>query len=232
MRRWPITAAIAGLALALAGVALASFTQHSMITLSASKAGQSSGIKALLYSTTNPAGQAPWAAKSLTVTFPSGTKFSLGSVKACTLSASQLSSGKSCPSASKIGSGSASAVPISNGKATGVVSGSANAYVAGSNKMVLVVKSTVGSLTKIVVIPETTSGDTLSIRVPGLKVTLGGSTFNVVLTKLQLTVPKHGTGRGALITAGKCTNDQFVVRTHFVYTNGKTKDIKSSSFCS
>jgi hypothetical protein len=222
-----MAAAVAGLALALAGVALASFTQHSTITLTATGGEQPTGIYALLYSTTKPAGQAPWAAKKLTVTFPSGTKFALGSVKACTLSDSQISSGKSCPSGSKVGSGSANAVPISNGKAEGTVNGTVAAYAAGPSKMILVVTSKVGSLTKIVVIHETTSANTLSITVPALKVTVAGTMFDVVLTKLQLTVPKHG----GLIKAGKCTSNQFVVRAHFTYTNGKTVDIKSSSFC-
>ncbi len=232
MRRWPIAAAVAGLALALAGVALATFQQHSAITLTATGAQQSTGINALVYSTTNPPGQAPWTAKQLKVTFPAATKFNLGSVNACRLSDSQLSAGQSCPSSSRIGSGSASAVPVSHGKATGTVTGTVGVYVSGANKLILVVKSKAGSVTKTVVIHGTAVSNTLSMTVPPVKVTIAGSTFDVVLTKLQLTVSKHGTGKSALITAGKCTKNQFPVKAHFVYTNGKTKDVNSSSFCS
>ena len=46
MRRWPIIAAVTVLALALASVAMAQFTQTSIITLTAHKAGKSSGIVA------------------------------------------------------------------------------------------------------------------------------------------------------------------------------------------
>jgi hypothetical protein len=181
-----------------------------------------------LQSSTKPPSAAPWAAKKLTVTFPTGTKFALGSVKACTLSDSAIKSGKTCPAASKIGSGSASAEAVQNNTGMLSVNGTVSAYVAGAGKMILVVKSTVGKTTQTVVIHETTSGNVLQISVPALKV-MG---YNVVLTKLQLTVPSKGTGRSSLIKAGRCTNNQWTVKTHFVYTNGQTKNVTTrGGFC-
>ena len=67
------------------------FNQVSKITLTAKKAGQSSGIKADVHSTDPAApGQKPKAAQRLVITFPAGTKFNFGRVKPCTLSHKQL----------------------------------------------------------------------------------------------------------------------------------------------
>src|SRR5690348_7736530 len=101
MRKLTIAAATVALTLVAAGAALA-FTQSSNIFLTATKAGQSTGIKADLHSVSDP-GTAPKAAKQIRIQFPAGTKFSLGRVKACTLSDKQLQAGKSCPAASGIG---------------------------------------------------------------------------------------------------------------------------------
>jgi hypothetical protein len=235
MRRWPIAAAVAGLALALAGTALAyTFTQHGSVTLTnAFQAGQSAGISASLYSTTSPSVKPPWSAQKVTITLPPGTTFSLARFKACTLTDGQIESGKACPSASKIGSGSADAFGIINGKTVGPFPGAVSAYVRSPTRMILIVKATLGSATKTVVINETTSRNVLSITVPQLKVPFGGMKVPVVLSKLTLTVPKKGTGSSALIKAGRCTNSQWLVKTHFVYTNGKTWDLTSrEGFCS
>jgi hypothetical protein len=228
MRRWPIAAAVAGLALALAGVAFAAFYQNGSITLTAFKEGVSTGIKANLYSG-DRSGKAPWVTKTVTVTFPKGTKFNLGQFKACTLSDSQIEHGSSCPSASKVGTGSATATTDINGKAAGSFTGTVSAYVRGVGKMIEVVKTKLGSTTSIVVINTTTKGNVLAISVPPLKF----GAYPIVLTSLTLNVkPKLGTGHVPLIKAGECVKNQWVVKTHFVYTNGKTKDLKSSSFCS
>lgn len=229
MRRWPIAAAVAGLALALAGVALAAFYQHGSVRLTATKAGQSSGISASL-SSGDPSGKAPWSAKTVKITLPTGTAFGLSHFKACTLSANQIQGGKSCPPNTKIGTGSATATLDVNGKATGSFnSSSANAYVAGPKSMIIVVKTPVGKTTTTVVIKATTSGNVLSIAVPSLK----EGSYPVVLTSFALNVPpKTGTNNTPLIKAGKCVNNRFEVETHFSYTNGKTKDLQTNSFCS
>ena len=89
MRKWPIIAAVTVLALALAGVAMAQFSQTSNITLTAHKGGKSSGIVANIQSSdpTAPGGK-PKAATHLVITFPAGTKFNFGTklIKPCTLS--------------------------------------------------------------------------------------------------------------------------------------------------
>ena len=233
MRRWPIAAAVAGLALALVATALAyTFTQGGFVKLTAVNEGASSGISADLSSSTKPAGKAPWAAKTVKITFPAHTKFGLGHVKACALSDKQIEAGKTCPRASKIGGGTAEAVPVqNNGSTLGNVNGKVVAYVRSATQMVLVVKSTVGTKTYVIVIPEKTSKNVLSITVPKLTVNLGGMTLNVVLRRLQLSVPAKGSGSASLVRAGECVKNKFVVKTHFVYTNGRTKDLTTRSTC-
>ena len=222
MRKWITIAATAVLALVLAGVALADFTQASNIALTATHAGKSTGIKADIYSTTSP-GQAPKAAKLLVITFPAGTKFNLSQVKPCKLSDGQLAAGKTCPAASRIGSGSAtaSAFPLPQPILAGV-----KAFAAGPNKMVLVVKAT-SPIPQTLVIHLTTSGGKLTIPVP--TPTVAG--FQVVLVSLKLNVPARSSGKTALITAGKCSAPGFIVRSHFVYTDGSTADLQSTSPC-
>jgi hypothetical protein len=208
MRRWPIAAAVAGLALALAGTALAyTFIQRGSVTLTAVQAGKTTGLKASLNSQTVPAGLTPWSTKTVRITFPTGTKFNLGRYKVHT----------------KIGSGTAEGSPIIGGKPTGTIPATVTAYVAGPGKMIQVVKA--GAVTTV--IHSTVSSNVLSISVPQII----ASGYHVVLTKYALTVPARGTGTSSLIRAGQCVKNYFVVRTHFVYTNGKTKDLTSKTFC-
>jgi hypothetical protein len=221
MRKLTIAAATVALTLMAAGAALA-FTQASNIFLTATKAGQSTGIKADLHSVSDP-GAAPKAAKQIRIQFPAGTKFNLGRVKACTLSDKQLQAGKSCPAASGIGAGSATAslFPLPQPVLAGV-----KAFAAGANKMVLVVKAT-SPAPATLVIHETITGTTLNIPVP--TPTVAG--FKVVLVSLKLNVPSKRIGKTPLITAGKCTAGKFPVRAHFLYADGSTLDITSSSTC-
>jgi hypothetical protein len=223
MRKWITIAAVAALSLTFAGIALADFTQASNISLTAKHAAKSTGIKADIYSTTS-AGEAPKAAKLLVLTFPAGTKFNLGRVKPCKLSDAQLTNGTSCPAKSQIGTGSAtaSAYPLPQPILAGV-----KAYAAGPTKMVLVVKAT-SPIPQTIVIHETTSGSKLKIPVPSP--TVAG--IQVVLVSLKLNVPARGSGKTALITAGKCSAHSFVIKSHFMYTDGSTADLQSTSPCS
>ena len=228
MRKLVTTAGVAVAALALAGAALA-FTQVANITLTAKKAGASTGIKADVHATF-ATGETPKAAKLIVVTFPANTTFHLNRVKACTLSNSQLEKGKSCPGTSKVGSGTATAVPV---PLPFTVNAKVQAYAAGASTMVMIVKgsATVGAqkIAQTIVIRETVKGSKLTIPVP--TPTIGG-VAKVTLTGLKLVVPTRGTAKTALINAGKCTAGQFVVKTHFRYDDGSQKDLTSSSPCS
>jgi hypothetical protein len=223
MRKLTVTAAVAIASLAFAGVAVAAFTQVSNIKFTTTKAGHSTGIVADIHSTSDTP-QALEAAKLLVVRFPSGTKFHLGLVKPCKLSDQQLMSGQSCPAKSKVGSGTAqaSAYPLPQTITAGV-----KAFASGPRGMVLVVKAT-QPIPETLVIHETVSGSKLTIPVP--TPTVAG--VKVVLTSLQLSVPARGSGSHALITAGQCTAHNFVVKSHFVYDDGSTMDLQSSSPCS
>jgi hypothetical protein len=248
MRKWTTTIAVAVVALVLASVALAKFSQTSNVNLTAHRAGQSTGIKADVRSRDATApGQKPKSAARLVITFPAGTRFNLrtGLRRTCTLSNKQLSNefGPACPSKSLIGTGSAdvNAMPI-----TPAPDGRIRAYIAGANKLVLVLKPTLNAYkSQITVIRGSVSGSSLTIPVPqavigacGIshqpkcsdpKTTFAGVT--AVLVSLKLTVPALGSGRNALITAGRCTAHRFAVKSHFVYANHSRLDVVSSSSC-
>jgi hypothetical protein len=223
MRKLTVTVAVAVVSLAFASVAIAAFTQVSNVKFTTTKAGHSTGIVADIHSTSGTP-QELKAAKLVVLNFPAGTKFQLGLVKACKLSDQQLMSGKSCPAASKVGSGTAqaSAYPLPQAITAGV-----KAFAAGPNKMVLVVKAT-QPIPQTLVIRATVTGSKLTIPVP--TPTVAG--VKVVLTSLQLSVPARGAGRRALITAGRCAAHNFVVGSHFVYDDGSTTDLQSTSPCS
>jgi len=224
MRRFVTVAVVALLSLTLAGVALAAFTQTSNITFTAHKAGKTTGIKADV-SSSDPSVTQPKAAKVLVVTFPSKTKFNLGTplITACTLSDAKLAAGAACPSKSLIGSGSAvaNAYPLAS-----TVPAAVKAYVAGPNSMVMIATANVGT-TMRTIIHATVSGSKLTIPVPTPVV----ATIKVVLVTLKLNVPAKGSGKEALITAGKCSAHKFVVKSHFVYVDGSTFNTTDSSAC-
>ena len=226
MRKFVAVAAVALLSLTLAGVAFAAFTQTSNITLTAQKAGQTTGIKANV-SSSDPSVPQPKAAKLLVVTFPGKTKFNLTSplVTACKLSDTQLASGAACPSKSLIGSGSAlaNAYPLLSS-----VPAKVKAYVSGPNKIVMIATAKVLGTTMRTILHASVSGPKLTIPVPTPVV----ATIKVVLVSLKLNVPAKGSGKSALITAGKCRAHKFVVKSHFAYADGSTFDTTNSSACS
>jgi hypothetical protein len=229
MRRWSIAAAVGVLALALASAALAQFSQTSKVTLTAHKAGQSTGIKADIYSSdpTAPGGK-PKGATEVLISLPVNTRFNLATklIKPCTLTTKRLESpgGPTCPRSSQIGTGSAvaNASPL-----TGLskINGSVTAYVRNSSTIILVVSTTIATPEVIV---ATVSGARLTISVPVER----EAGISIVLTLLKLNVPALGSGGDALITAGKCVAHSFTAKSHFVYTDHSTLDLNSSSPCS
>lgn len=229
MRKWPIIAAVTVLALALAGVAMAQFSQTSNITLTAHKGGKSSGIVANIQSSdpTAPGGK-PKAATHLVITFPAGTKFNFGTklIKPCTLSTKQLETlgGPSCKKSSKIGTGSA----VANASPTLLtpVNASVTSYVRNKSTVVLQVV-THPEIAPPIVILETVSGSKLSIPVP-----TSSSGISLVLTSLKLNIPALGSGKTALVTSGKCVSHQFSVKSNFLYADGSRLALTSSSACS
>lgn len=221
-----LVAAVTAVSLVLASVAVAAFTQTSNITLTSHKAGKTTGIKASVASSDSSAPQ-PKAAKLLVVTFPAKTKFNLGTplVTACKLSDAQLASGAACPAKSQIGTGSAvaNAYPLATS-----VPASVKSYVSGPSSMVMVATANVMGSTMRTIIHASVSGSKLTIPVPTPVV----ATIKVVLVSLKLNVPAKGSGKSALITAGKCTAHKFAVKTHFAYEDGSTFNATSSSACS
>lgn len=228
MRKSLVLISVAIVVLATAGVALAQFTQTATVSMTAHRSGQTTGIVANLQSSDPTApGAKPKAASKLLMTFPVGTTFHLATplVKPCPYTNAQLAKqfGPSCPKSSRIGTGAAvaNAAPLA-----AVVKAPVTAYVRSAHQMVLVIKPSLPGAPTIVITPSV-SGHTLTIRVPTL--TLAG--ISVVLVSLKLTVPALGTGKTALITAGRCVDRAFVVRTDFSYADGSHLALFSSSAC-
>ena len=238
MRKSITTIAVAVLALALASVAFAKFTQVANVTLTAHKGGQSTGIKADVHSSDATAkGQKPRSSTKLVISFPAGTKFNLrtGLRRTCGLSDKQLSNlfGPKCPAKSQIGTGTAdiNAWPI-----TPPPNGHVTAYIGTANKIVLVLTPTLNAYkSQITVIRGSISGSSLTIPVPQTMIGADKkSSFpgvSAVLTRLKLSVPAVGSGRSALVTAGRCTAHKFVVKSHFAYRGHSSVDVQSSSAC-
>jgi hypothetical protein len=130
------------------------------------------------------------------------------------------------PSKSQIGTGSAdvNASPI-----TPAPNGRVTAYIGGANKIILVVKPTLGAYaSQITVI----GGHGLGLDADGAGPADGDwRGQEEQFCGCHRYAPVLGSGRSALITAGRCTAHKFVVKSHFVYANHSKLDLKSSSRC-
>jgi len=232
MRRFKIaaliTTALAMLALAAVALASSQFKQTAKVTLTATKAGKSTGFKAALQSSDpgEPGGK-PQALKTLTIVLPSATKFNFKSkaLKLCTASDTEIkgTGGAVCPSKSRIGSGSAAA----NGfPAIPLIPENASAY-AGSGDIIFLLapKGPAGS---VLVLHGVVSGNKVTTTLP--VISAGGVT--IVITELNLTVNAVGSGKTAFITAGKCSGGKFTVKSSFLYQTGASLALSSSSKCS
>ena len=236
MRRSITTTVVLAVTLIATGVAWAAFTQVAGVSLTAHRAGQSTGITSDLHSSDPTApGQKPKAASKVVITFPTGTAFNLTTplVARCTRSDAQLKNqfGRPCPAKSRIGTGTAiaNAAPL-----VPTVSSRVTAFVGGARTIILVVKPTLPAFAaQIVVLRATVSGPRLTIPVPTvvLPTAPGSPGIRVVLVSLKLRVPALGTGHTALITAGRCTAHQFVVRSRFTYADHSTLTLSSASAC-
>ena len=203
MRRLKLIAAllIGGL-LSASGLAYASsqFTQTANITLTATKAGKPSGLKASLLSA-DPGAVQPQGLKTLTITLPAGTKFNFKSkaLKQCTASEVEIKAtlGSACSAKSKIGSGSA----IANGAPVlPTIPENAVAF-AGANQIIFLLTPAHPGAGQVLVLYGKVSQNKVTTAVPVINA--GG--LNVVITALELSVKTIGSGKQAFITAGKCT---------------------------
>ncbi len=233
MRRLATILALAS-TLWAAGVALAAFGQTAGIALTTHRAGHSTGIAASIHSTDPTApGAKPKAAIRLVITFPAGTRFNLGTalVKPCRLTDKQLTTpfGRACPRDSQIGTGAAiaNASPLQQAVNTRL-----KVYVGERRQIVLVVQPLLPGLTPIV-IRATVSGPRLTLPIPRLALgrAHGFAGVTAVFVSLTLHVPALGTGRNALIVAGRCTAHRFVVRSRFLYADRTHLELSGESRC-
>lgn len=225
---------LTGVAIAIGGLVIASvafasplFKQTADIKLTASKAGASSGFKASIASsdTGAPLGK-PQALKTLTVTFPKGTRFNFKStaIKQCTASLLELvgTKGAACPAKSRIGTGTA----MANGAPVFPrIPEAATAY-AGKGKLIFLIAPSAG-VGKTLVLEGTVSANKLTTPVP----VLSESGLTIVITELNLSVKKVGSGKQAFVTAGQCGKGKFTVSSRFVYYTGSPVSLSSSSHC-
>ncbi|HXD53735.1 MAG TPA: hypothetical protein VN618_03190 [Solirubrobacteraceae bacterium] len=229
MRRIALTLVLlAATALTAATVAYASaqFTQTSNITLTAKKAGKPTGFKASLLSA-DPGAVQPQGLKTLTITFPAGTKFNFKSraIAVCKAGDTEIVAtlGSACKAKSVIGSGTA----VANGAPViPAIPEKAKAF-AGKNEIVFLL-TPAGSAGQTLVLHGKVSGNKVTTQVPVINA--GG--LNVVITALDLTIKTIGQGKNAFVTAGKCTGGKFAVKSAFAYQTGATQTITSSSSCS
>jgi len=230
MRRLKLMAALLAIGmLSAGGLAYASsqFTQAANITLTATKAGKPTGLKASLESA-DPGAVQPQGLKTLTIALPTNTRFNFKStaIKRCKVSEVEIKAtlGSACPTRSKIGSGTA----VANGAPVlPVIPENATVY-AGSNRIIFLLTPATAGVGQVLVLYGKVSANKVTTAVP--VITAGG--LNIVITALNLTIKKIGSGSKAFITAGKCTAGKFVVKSSFLYQTGATLALKSSSKCS
>jgi hypothetical protein len=211
------------------GLAYASsqFTQTSVITLTATKAGKPTGLQASLQSA-DPGAVQPQGLKTLTITLPTKTKFDFKStaLKQCKASEVEIKAtlGSACSAKSKIGSGTA----VANGAPVlPTIPENATAY-AGHNEIIFLLTPATAGAGQVLVLYGKVSANTVTTEVPVINA--GG--LNIVITALNLTIKTVGKGKQAFITAGNCTGGKFAVKSGFVYQTGATLSIASSSKCS
>jgi len=230
MRTVKLTAALlAAVALTASGLAYASslFKQTSVITLTATRAGKPTGLKASLESS-DPGAVQPQGLKTLTITLPAGTRFDFKSkaIKQCTAPEVEIKAtpGKACPAKSAIGSGTA----VANGAPVlPMIPEDATAY-AGKGRIVFLLTPATAAGGQVLVLYGMVAANKVTTPVP--VITAGG--LNIVITALKLTIKTIGSGSNAFITAGKCSAGKFVVRSSFLYQTGATLALSSSSKCS
>ena len=245
MRKWFLSGAVAVLSLALASVALATFTQTANVSFTAHKAGRSTGISTYLVAI-DTFNAVPQSTKRVVIDFPAGTRFNLKTPKLerCARTDKQLRNqfGPKCPKSSFIASGSGefSTFPIPSGLTNTpyTIPTSVKAYL-GKGSMILVVRATlVAYKSWIYVMHAKVSGSTLTIAVPKM---MKGANYNppnhfpgtrISLTTIKLRIPAIGNGSKALVRSGRCTAHKFVVTSHFQYYKGPKVTVKSSSPCS
>lgn len=229
MKLIKITAvAIAATMLATTGIALASaqFKQTAHVTLTATKAGASTGINAVIFSSDPgaPFGQ-PKALKVLTLALPPATKFNFKTKKIVQCKASDLEinlSASACPAKSKVGTGSA----VANGAPVlPAISENVTAYAA-NNQIILVLVPTTPGASKIILHAKV-NANKLTAEVPAI--TFGP--VKIVLTELRLKVKAIGSGSASFVRTGKCVKKKFVVKSTFVYETGERLTLSSSSKC-
>ncbi|MGH2879105.1 MAG: hypothetical protein ACRDK4_05800 [Solirubrobacteraceae bacterium] len=217
-------------AIGLASLAWASsqFKQTAKVTLTAKKAGASTGFKANLQATDPGAPlEKPQGLKTLTIAFPAKTSFNFKTkaLALCKASDTELvaTGGSACPAKSKLGSGGATAngAPVFPKIAENVT-----AYAA-SNQIVLLLAPKVLGAGSVIVLHGKISGNTMTTQVPPLAV--GGLT--IVITGLELSVKSVGSGKSTWAKAGKCSKGKFTVKSSFVYETGEKQTISSTSSC-
>lgn len=228
MRRLEMTAALLVTALlAVTGAAYASalFKQTATVTLTATKAGKPTGLKASMLSE-DPGAVQPQGLKTLTITLPVNTRFDFKStaIKQCKASDIEIKAtgGAACPAKSRIGSGSA----VANGAPViPTIPENVEAY-AGPNNIIFLLSPT-GPAGQVLVLHGKVSANKVTTAVP--VISAGG--LNIVITALNLTVKTVGSGSQAFITAGKCSSGKFTVKSNFLYQTGESRTLTSSSKC-
>lgn len=228
-------AALAATMLAAAGLAAlalasAQFKQTAKVTLTAKKAGASTGFKANIQASDPgaPLGK-PQALKTLTITFPSNTKFNFNSkaLKQCKANDTEIKAtgGSVCPSKSKVGSGEST---LNGAPIFPKISESVVAFAGKGEILLMFAPKVLGGPGATLVLHAKVSGNKLTTEVPVIAAP-GGLT--IVITGLELSVKSVGSGKTTWAKAGKCVKGKFTVKSTFLYQTGEKLTLSSSSSC-
>lgn len=199
------TVALAGglTAVLSASVALAATTQTYSQKFTTKHPGQSTGLT-FAASSTGTGGAAPVQAKTVTLTFPAGTKIDTGAVK--------------------------SGAEVGSGKATVLVGGvtAMSLDVTASNRKGGMTLSVVNPLGHPIVLKPGLSGGKLTLLIP--KFNVAGQT--IILSKLSLSISKAGSAKRPYArTPKKCPAGGWKFTGSFVYVDGTKQTLTSKSAC-
>jgi len=230
--RKPLIGAIIGvLALAVAGIALASeqFVQTYKLTYTTASEKATTGVNTL-FTAADPgeANQTPKAARRVTITFHKGTTFDTTVPVRCNKTDQQVqaSAAAGCPAKSKVGSGTAQGrVGDLNGAAADLDLVAYNA----NKAIIFLAKGKAGSITdgQNFAFRGKLDGTRLTTNVPQFP-------FNTSITRFNLKVIKVARGTTKYIrTPSICpSTKKWTTKAAFVYADGTTASRTSRSTCS
>ena len=257
MRKSVLALGAATLALVPASVAFAAdaFKQSSKIGFTTQRSGVSAGVSSDVTSSDPSAlGTRPKAARKLVITFPTNTRFNLGTsaVNACHLTDKEMlkplaqfpQNGLQCPKSSQVGSGNAelNTWPMTDPLKPKNVSATVKVFRHVQRTMYIIVYPNLKQVPawQPWILHATASGSKLTIAIPAQVYGKGNCKpvaclpkgISASLVMLKFKTWSAGSGSNALVRSGNCTSGKFKFSSHFTYEDHSQLTVGSSSKCS